>query len=147
MSGRGGSLSPVSPTEAREALLFHSGAHGDVDSPRWKYGFLGSLRPFSGLREQNFHEVMGALRVLAPALEGELIARDVTAALMGICHFGRAWGIHPSGMLRRNGLISDEDVERLESWVWTISYATTCVLDGAIDEAFHEYDQRRPAFP
>jgi hypothetical protein len=116
-----------------------------VDSPRWTFGFLGSLRPFTGLREENFHEVMAALRTLAPTLQEDAVARDVVAGLVGVCHLGRAWGVHPEGMLRLNGLIPDEDVARLEAWVWTISYATMCVLDGAIDEAFHEYDHQRGA--
>ncbi|MGH3860232.1 hypothetical protein [Actinokineospora sp.] len=45
-------------------------------------------------------------------------------------------------MLRRNNLISDADVERLEAWISTISYAMACVLEGSVAEAFHEYDRR-----
>jgi hypothetical protein len=101
---------------------------------------LGSLRPFSGLREANFHEVMQALRVLAPSMQGENVDRDVVSCLWGMCHLARAWGVHPNGMLRSNGLISASDADRLESWVWTISYAVMCILDGSTDEAFAEYD-------
>lgn len=126
--------------EARESLRFHSGSHPDVDDPRWSRGFLGMLRPYHGLREESFHEVMEALRVLADDLQAEKVDREVVSALFGICHLARAWGIHPRGMLRSNGLIDSADVERLEQWVWTISYATLCVLDGSTDEAFHEYD-------
>jgi len=127
--------------EARESLRFHSGSHPDVHDPRWSRGFLGMLRPYHGLREESFHEVMRALRVLADDLQNERVDREVVSAIFGICHFARAWGIHPEGMLRRNALIVDADVERLERWVWTISYATTCVLDGSRDEAFAEYDR------
>ena len=42
----------MSPLEAREALLFHSSRHPDVKNRRWEFGFLGSLRPFTGLREE-----------------------------------------------------------------------------------------------
>ncbi|WP_255432037.1 hypothetical protein [Amycolatopsis sp. WAC 04182] len=33
---------------------------------------------------------------------------EVVSAVVGICHFGRAWGVAPDGMLRGNGLIDDE---------------------------------------
>jgi hypothetical protein len=131
----------MTSAEARESLRFHSGSHPDVDDPRWSRGFLGMLRPYGGLRETSFHEVMRALRELATDLQNEMVDREVVSALFGICHLARAWGIHPDGMLRRNGLIAPTDVERLERWVWTISYATSCVLDGSIDEAFAEYDR------
>ncbi|WP_210408296.1 hypothetical protein [Allokutzneria sp. NRRL B-24872] len=131
----------MTPADAREALLFHSCAHPDVDDPRWQLGFLGSLRPFTGLREENFHEVMSALRSLAESLDADLVPREVVSAVVGICHFARAWGIAPGGMLRRNGLISDADAARLETWVWIISYALTMVLDGGVVEAFDEYDR------
>jgi hypothetical protein len=38
-------------------------------------------------------------------------------------------------------------VARLDERVWTISYATMRVLDGSIDEAFHEYDRRGAVVP
>ncbi|MBC6447765.1 hypothetical protein [Actinokineospora xionganensis] len=132
----------MTPAEAREALLFHSALHPDIDDPRWENGFLGSLRPFKGLREENFHEVMAALRVLAEPLQADQVPREVVSSLVNICHLGRAWGLEPGGMLRRNGLIGDADIERLDDWICTISYAFFCVLDGDVDEAFHEYDRR-----
>ncbi|MFI7675822.1 hypothetical protein [Actinophytocola sp. NPDC049390] len=131
----------MTPDAARELLLFHSGAHPDVHDPRWKQGFLGMLRPYRGLHEENFHSVMACLRALADDLQGDVVDRGAVGALWGICHFGRAWGTWPGGMLRGNNLITDEDVSRLESWIEQISYSTFCVLDGAIDEAFDGYDR------
>lgn len=105
-------------------------------------GFLGSLRPFQGhLIEQNYHEVMAALRVVAPSLEQPDVDREVVRSLWGICHLARAWGVYPDGMLRSNGLIQPADVERLDDWVERISYATFVLLDGGgIDRAFELYD-------
>ena len=88
---------------------------------------------------------MESLRVVAPSLQGDVVPREVVSSLLSICHLGRAWGVHPDGMLRRNGLISDTDVERLDGWIETISYAAMCVLDGDVEEAFHSYDQERAA--
>jgi hypothetical protein len=133
----------MTTTEAKELLLLHSFAHSDIHHPKMISGFLGSLRPYSGhLVEQNYHEVMAALRVLAPSLEQPMVDREVIKALWGICHLAHSWGVHPDGMLRRNGLIETPDIERLERWIGRISYATMILLDGGgIDEAFHDYDK------
>ncbi len=134
--------------EAAELLLsYHSGRNPDVENPKWTGGFLGSLRPFRGsLTEENFHEVMACLRVLADDLgDGETLDRGVVSDLWGIVHLGRAWALAPGGMLRRNGLISQDDQERLGSWLETISYAVLMLLDGAgAEEVFGDYDRQRP---
>lgn len=134
-------------TEAKELLLLHGFQHADAaENPKAERGFLGALRPYGGhLIEENFHEVMQALRVLAPTLTGKAIDREVVAALWAICHLARAWGIHPEGMLRRNGLIEESDVDKLETWVDMISYAAFCLLDGTGEEvAFEGYEQAGP---
>ncbi len=134
-------MSVVTRDEARESLAFHVSAEGD--------GFLGSLRPYRGLRESNFHEVMAALRCIAPDLQGDLVDRSVLRDLWGICHMGRAWGVHPDGMLRRNQLITDADVARLEHWIECISYATFMLMEGPGDEteALSEYLREFPKPP
>ena len=133
----------MTSTQAKEFLLLHSFSHPDAaEHPKAARGFLGSLRPYRGrLFDENFHDVMQALKTLAPTLRATAIDRDVVAALGGICHLARAWGIPPEGMLRRNGLIGEPDIEKLAHRVDMISYATFCLLDGTgEDEAFHEYD-------
>ncbi len=132
--------------EAKELLSLHAFTHPDAaEHPKAESGFLGALRPYRGLSEANFREVMLALRVLGPSLAEDRLDREVVAALWGICHFGRAWGVHPEGMLRRNGHIADADVVRLEQWLEAISYATACLLDGAgEDVAFETYDRTPP---
>ena len=136
-------MSQLSPEEAKELLRFHSGRHEDVDHPKWESGFLGSLRPYRGLNEQNYHEVMNCLNALAADLsESGALDREVIADIWGICHLGRAWGVEPRGMLRSNNLITPEDVERLESWIIQISYSAFCLLDGCGAEvAFEFYDE------
>jgi hypothetical protein len=101
---------------------------------------LGSLRPYRGhLIEENYHEVMAALRVLAPSLRQPTVDREVISALWSICLLAHGWGVHPKGMLRRNGLIQPPDIERLERWISRISFVTMILLHGGgIDTAFHE---------
>ena len=131
--------------EAKLLLLMHSFCHPDIHHPKMETGFLGSLRPYRGLKVENFHEVMTALRVLAPLLQESQVDRDIVGALWSICDLSYSWGVHPEGMLRRNDLIAHADVVRLERWGNRISYASRILLggvsgDAAIAEAFHGYD-------
>lgn len=129
---------------AKELLLLHSFSHPDINHPKMERGFLGSLRPYRGLNEDNFHEVMHAIIALAQHLQQQnQVDKEVISALWAICELGRAWGVHPQGMLRRNNLITDEDVARLEQWIETISYAVLVLLDGGdLEIALGPYDQR-----
>jgi hypothetical protein len=118
-------------TEAKELLLLHSFGHSDINHPKMLTGFLGSLRPYRGLREENLHEVMRAVIALAPSLQKDkLVDREVIGALWAICDLARTWGVHPNGMLQSNNLISARDVVRLENWVDAISHATMVLLGG-----------------
>ncbi len=119
-------------SQAKELLLFHSFSHSDINHPKMETGFLGSLRPYSGLQESNFHEVMQAIIALAPNLQNdEVLDREIVCALWAICDLARAWGVHPNGMLRKNQLITLQDSARLEQWVNAISSAVFFLLDGA----------------
>jgi len=138
----------MTPEQARECLLFHSGAHPNTDDPRWSNGFVGMLRPYGGLREENFHEVMACLRALEPELREKELSRELVSALWSICHLGRAWGVWPEGMLQQNDLIRTEDAKRLEGWIDQISATVFWLLEGADSEtAFHDYDQSKNAQP
>jgi hypothetical protein len=130
----------MSPNEARELLSFHSGANPNTDDPRWQQGFLTTLRPYGGLREAAFHEVMACVEALAEELAADKIDRATISSLWGICHLGRAWGVAEGGMLRSNRLITDADVSRLADWIDCISYATFTLLDGCgLDVALEPY--------
>ena len=126
--------------EAIELLLLHSFMGDDVENPKMTTGFLGSLRPYKELDERNFEEIMQALRVLAPRFQDEKIDQKILSALWCICHLGRAWGVHPDGMLRRNNLIAEADSQRLDEWIDAVSYAVMMLLEGDIEEAFANYE-------
>ncbi len=92
--------------------MFHSGAHREVHVLDGRSGFLGMLRPYGGLRQWAFDEVMACARILAPSLSVSLsTGRWLT--FWSICHLARAWGVNPEGMLRRNGLASDQEIKVL----------------------------------
>ncbi len=97
--------------EAIELLKFHSFTHEDLNNPKMETGFLGSLRPYKDLREENFHEIMAVIRVLVNELQKDRLEHEIIISLWGIWHFARAWGVSPDGMLQRNKLITAEDVK------------------------------------
>src|SRR5438128_1239377 len=134
----------MSAEQAKELLLLHSFSYPDVDHPKMTSGFLGSLRPYRGLNEENYHEVMEAIRTLAPQLQASEVDREVISALWAICYLARLWGLEPDGMLQRNGLIEPADIERLSKWLDTVGFAVMMLLDsGDIEAAFAGYQGRR----
>ena len=131
----------MTTAEAQDLLLAHAGASPDPSHPAFASGFLGMLRPYKELREQSFHEVMQALRTVAPQLQAAAIDRELISALWGICHFGRAWALENGSMLQRNDLITPADADRLDEWLSIISYAVASLLDNSgPEEAFQPDD-------
>jgi hypothetical protein len=117
--------------EAIELLKYHSCSHEDIDNPKYENGFLGMLRPFKNvLYESNYHEVMMIVKTLATSLQSDCLDRDVIADLWAICHCTRSWAIDNGGMLRRNKLISAEQIEILTDWVEDISMEIMLLLQG-----------------
>lgn len=105
-------------------------------------GFLGMLRPFNGeLVEENFHELMQIIEVLADDLGQPTLDRDIIACFWSICQLARAWAVYPEGMLRRNGLLTADQEETIEEWIDMISYAVMVLLEGEgqLDEALWGY--------
>lgn len=87
-------------------------------------GFLASLRPYTGLREENFLQVLGAIIALAPHLAGKtLLERRLVSGLWELVQRARAWGLDPHGMIQRNKLMSAADTERLWFWVTCLEMA------------------------
>ncbi len=134
---------PLSPEAAKELLLLHATQHPSIDHPTWRGGFLGSLRPYTGLNPMNYVEVIACVRALAPTIcESERVDRETLAAIWGICHSARAWALDPDGALRANGLITPEDRALLETWISQLSYTTMCLLEGqTIETAFEFVDE------
>lgn len=130
--------------EAKQLLQYHSFRDSDINHPKMEHGFLGMLRPFKGkLIEENYHEIIEAIKTLADELrDEEKVDKEIIAAIWNICHMTRSWAIEPEGMLRRNELINKEQIEKLENWIDVISYSTMNVLDGCDNKtAFEFYDE------
>lgn len=119
--------------EARLCLLMHGPGTEDADGQPLilRDGFTASLRPYTGLHEKNFHQVMEALLTVGERLhKEELVDRETVRAVWMICETGRGWGLHPQGMLQRNKLITAADTLRLELWIDTIQSTALRLLGG-----------------
>ena len=121
--------------QALEQLSFHSGRHSDVYSDKWTNGFLPSLKPFKGLNEPAFNNLMECLNVLKDEIkQSKTLDKELMLDLWTICHYTKAWGTDPIGMLRSNNLISDEELEELTNWINKISYKVSFWLEGLEEE-------------
>lgn len=119
--------------EARHQLLLHGpGTYDEAGQPLvLEDGFTGSLRPYSGLHERNFHLVMEALLSVGEQLhQAAELDRELVYGVWSICHTARGWGLAPGGMLQRNRLITAADTARLERWVDTLEVVGLRLLRG-----------------
>ena len=127
--------SAVDYEEAKCLILHHTASTDDALDESTPCGFLQMLRPFGGLREDVYQDLYRAIQAIAPELRtAKHIERELVDALWAICWFGRYWGLHPDGMLRRNNLISGEDQETLQAWLDQISSTVAWLLMGEDDE-------------
>lgn len=120
---------------AVEELTFHCGSHPNIEDTRWAAGFLQSLRPYRGTLDRDAWEhVLECVHVVAEHLKtAPAIDRAVINSLWGICHYARAWALHPDGMLPRNNLISPDDQRTLAEWLDELSERISFMLDGGHD--------------
>ena len=118
---------------AVNVILMNSIGRDDVplEDAFLEHGFLGSLRPFSGLREENFLQVMEAIIALRPHLQDKKVwdARLIEA-LWELTSTARLWALDPNGMLQRNRLLSEADAALLLRWVQCIELAVRRLFRG-----------------
>jgi hypothetical protein len=119
----------MTPDEAAQRLIAHSMPGSG--------SFLGMLRPYRGIDAAVLGDLLACLRECAPLLQSEKVPRELVGAIVAITELGRRWALHPNGMLRRNGLISDEDAARVADTIEQFGYAALVLLDaGDVETAF-----------
>jgi hypothetical protein len=119
--------------DALNMILMHGIGRDDVSvsDALYQHGFIGCLRPWSGLRDENYHELMSAIVSLHHSLAGRNEwPVELIAGIMGITRMAHCWGIDDAGMLRRNKLISDADVAKLRHWTQRIESVVEQLLMG-----------------
>lgn len=120
-------------SEAKKLLLLHGSGLVDQDGTVEvaSDGFTGSLRPYGGLIERNFHTVLESIYVVGQSIQTEdYIEREVICTLWFICTMTRRWALAPNGMLVRNKLITCDDSEQLQIWLELIEATTQAFLNG-----------------
>jgi hypothetical protein len=132
---------------AVNVILMHRVGRDDVplEDALLPDGFLGCLRPYSGLREENFRDVMEAIVALGPHLTGKVVwERRLVEGLWGLTTTARLWGLDPDSMLQRNRLLSADDTSRLLRWVQSIEMAVSRLLRGGDPTEALAYDHGEP---
>src|SRR3954463_3134549 len=119
----------MTPEDARAVLRKHTAPPSDEGEP----GFLGMLRPYKGLKEEHFREIMEALQAVAPELRKRSVDRELMADLWELVFLPWLWALAPGGMLQRTHRVSDEDQRVLAKWLEEIGLTVSLVL-GATDE-------------
>jgi hypothetical protein len=117
----------MTPEEARSLIQKHAGRSPSCAA---EDTFLGMLRPYRGLSEPHFREVMQALAALGPVLQEPHVERELMADLWEIAFLAWLWALSPHGMVRRQNLITPEDQARLAEWVEEIGLTLSLMLGG-----------------
>lgn len=119
--------------QARYILLIHGSGTFDASGEPVVVadGFHGMLRPYQGLRENNFHLVMEALLVVGSRLHSAAtVDRELIESLWSTCSLMRRNGLHPEGNLQSNNLITADDTKRLKAWINTFESSALELLRG-----------------
>ena len=119
--------------DALNTILMHGVGRSDVPLSEavHEHGFIGCLRPWSGLRDENYLELMTAILSLHDSLaDRNNWPTDLIGGLVGITRMAHCWGIDETGMLRRNNLISESDVAKLRHWTGRIESVIEQLLMG-----------------
>ena len=119
--------------DAVNVILMHGIGREDVplDNALVADGFLGCLRPYSGLREDNFLRVIEAVIALKPHLAGSAQwERRLVEGLWGLTTTARRCGLDAGGLLQQNKIISADDSRQLLRWIQCIEMAVSRLLRG-----------------
>jgi hypothetical protein len=127
----------MTPQSARAILKRHTAPPTDGDA---ETGFLGRLRPYRGLREEDFREIMSALATLAPDLRRSKVDRELVADLWELIFLPWLWALAPGGMLQQSKQVSEEDQRTLAKWLEEIGLTVSLMLGATEEQATGEED-------
>lgn len=113
--------------DARTELLRHAGIAEDY----YEDGFLACLRPYSGIKPDNFHTVIESILSVGDTFSStDSVERPVVHAIWLLTTTARDWGTEDGGMLVCNKLISPDDRMRLRQWIAIIESMMLKLLHG-----------------
>jgi hypothetical protein len=125
--------------EARQAII-RQGAHGAGP------GLIRMLRPYRGLHEEYFHELVAAIRAVASSLRMDAhMDPELMGSLWSILVYVHAYALAPDSSLQHNHLISSQDLATLHDWVRTIGFLVSGLqAGGELRYVFESYDEQYP---
>mgnify|MGYP003332293750 FL=1 len=115
--------------------------HAGVAEDYYDEGFIGCLRPYSGIRAESFHSVIEALLSVGSVFSvTNTLERSIAESVFEITVTARRWGVEVDGMLVRNNLISPDDRMQLKRWIEIIERMALDLLNGQKPhETIHGY--------
>jgi len=96
---------------ARASILRHCAAIDDPHRP----GILSKLRPYRGVDEHDYPELMTAILTIGKDFASP-DSYDLVRHIWGLCWTIRNWAVRPTGLLRANKIISEQEVAVLDTW-------------------------------
>lgn len=94
---------------------------------------LGWLRPYRGVQDRHLTEILHALLVVAPELNGPAaVDRGLVHAVWELCRTARAWTLGPhEPMFHGRQFIAAAEKRRLDDWVDQVEKITLSLLRGS----------------
>jgi hypothetical protein len=123
--------------EARAVLRKHTAPPQDDGG---QPGFLAALRPYRGLDERHFAEIMSAIETLGPELRRSAVDRELMADLWELMFLPWLWALAPDGMLQRGHKVSSEDQVTLAKWLEEIGLRVSLMLGSADGDSVTDDD-------
>jgi hypothetical protein len=117
----------MNKSESLEILLQHARLE---EGPRFRTGIVAMMRPFDGIKESNFHEVMECLYLLQGELASDRLNKDIAYALLNITSALQEAFLFDSSALLRNRLIDKNGSAKLAAWTSIIYSASLSYMRG-----------------
>jgi hypothetical protein len=118
--------------EIEDAVLVlrkHNGELDDGDDT-----LLNNLRPYTGINNRHFSEIVKALFFAAPLLNSQQVDRDLVHTIWDLTRSARLWTHGPrEPMFHGRNFISDDDKKTLDRWTYEIESITLYLLRGFED--------------
>lgn len=102
--------------EAKQILQLHAGQAEDLR----RLWFLDRLRPYGGLCEADFAEIVECMLTIRSHESGERVETSIALAISEIGRRSWLWVLRPDSSVRTCRIASDPELELLAEWIDTI---------------------------
>jgi hypothetical protein len=133
--------------DAKRQILFHAG--WALSSVSGSPSFLEWLRPYQGLSELAFAEIIHSIIIWHPhTVTSQIVDKEIVHALWDLCYQARGLVLRTNSSVQTNKLIASDDLERLWWWIDAIESASLRTLQGLdLPIALHRFMEYLVRFP